>query len=296
MVQKITAFFVMYIVIFMMNGGRNYAQPPTSTPCQTVRYSTSQLLFHACERLIHDQRTVLEVDIVNPKLFGIDPDNAVLYGNFHVITTSEEWHIPQIYPLVLRTTNKGQTWMHVLDPLEHRISTFVGIQFIDQQHGWLHWHHSIGDSVFGMLWTQNGGLTWHESIFTGIQGNSSLVQWGFSSPSTGRGLVDSHFGVPVDESNTTEVAYWIVETQTGGRTWDVVTTISTEDENGLAFDGVIPNTQGVESHASWQIHHAEESFRILSLSENGQWQTIFAFPQQLYNAKHTQCDKESIRE
>ena len=247
-----------------------------------ISYTAMNLIGHSIERLVHDQGEVAEVRIFRPKVYGLDENSALVYGNFHAIAGRRYQHLPQAYGFIFKTTNGGRTWMQVLDHIEHRVSDLSIMRFVDEKHGWLIWEWNIEGSSFGMLRTQNAGYTWQESRIHGIGGgNPVLGDWAFSSPRSGVAVVWSIGSIPVGDDLERELAYWNMATEDGGRNWEVTETVAT-DERRRYTEEAIPKNWWIDSSPRWRIRKFRDSFSVQRLRKNSKWEDVLSLPMTPY--------------
>jgi hypothetical protein len=73
---------------------------PGSTPARSddgpySSYTVPNLIAHSIERIVDDQGSVTEILLLNPKIFGLDAENAILTASLHVIV-DDVVDLPQI--------------------------------------------------------------------------------------------------------------------------------------------------------------------------------------------------------
>ncbi len=124
----------------------------------SLTYTPLNLIAHSIERLQHNQSALAEIRLVNFKLFGLDTNNALLTANFEAITDRAR-NVPQVYALILRTSDGGSTWTQVLDSIDRRIPYITDVKFIGKR-GLLLYEHSMAGNHFGFLYSQNQGKNW----------------------------------------------------------------------------------------------------------------------------------------
>ena len=129
--------------------------------------------------------------------FGVsvqDPNNIILVGGVY--------RAPTTGPVILRTTDGGQTWTDVPHRYrEHNRYQFYGVHFVSPTTGWV-----VGD-VGIVLKTTDGGATWVDQSIP-----SNWVP-------TPQDLLDVSFA----DANNGWVVGWggvIYHTTDGGRTWE----------------------------------------------------------------------------
>lgn len=202
------------------------SENPKQGHLRQLTYTPRNLIAHNVARLRHDQNNLAEIRLVNFKLFGFDVDNALLTANYEAITDPYR-DIPQVYALVLRTSDGGSTWTQVLDTIDRRISYIADVQFIARR-GLLLYEHSMAGNSFGFLYSQDLGENWINSELEGISGSFYLVDWSVRRPQHGVAVIHSDSGIPIDGDPERETAYWVVES-TGGFRWRIVRTIQRGD-------------------------------------------------------------------
>ena len=249
-----------------------------------ITYTPLNLIAHSCERLVDDQESLVEIQIVRPKAHGLDEKSAIVYGNYYVIPDERYRHIPQIYPLILRTDDGGRTWVQVLDPVTYGMSDLVELRFVDNIHGRLAWEHHIEGPAFGMLSTFNGGYTWEESCFHGIYNLSSLGDWSFSSPWNGECIVYAQAPFPFAGDVEKEIAYWKMNTTDGGRNWHVTETIAKDDPVKMAGNPTVPECAWMAKSTRWRVDERDEDFAVQLMKNGGDWKTVLSLPQVPYRA------------
>lgn len=251
-------------------------------------YSVQSILAHSCERLFQEFDSVYAIRIAHPKVFGFNDKKAIVYANFYVIPEQRYEHIPQIYPLVLRTENAGESWTQDLDPAEHWVSDIVALRFINEEAGWLAWAHDIEGNAFGLLHTRNGGLTWHE-IIPGTQG--ILDAFSFSSPWAGSCVVSSPSGVPFASDMERDEGSWVVGTEDGGESWKVIQALQTGPSDWNSAKQSLPPSNWLEASPQWILVERTDSFAVKCQKASGQWHTVLTLPSTYFETE-TQRERQ----
>jgi hypothetical protein len=255
--------------------------PQPITGIAASSYSSQNLIAHACARILAESVvSELGIRIVAPKVYGLDESNAVVYGNYY-LTEPEYRHIPQIYPLIFRTNDGGQTWLQALDPVTIRSSDLVELRFVDEEHGWILWAHDIEGPAFGMLYTSFRGYTWNESTFHGISGLSSMRAWSFPSLWKGECVVDAQAPIPFDGDMSREIDFWKMSTDDGGRNWYVTQTIANDDPS-RKIASALPECEWMEKSPRWSVEEKSGSFGIRRLNEDDEWEIVLLLPRVAY--------------
>jgi hypothetical protein len=255
---------------------------PALSPDTTAQsYSPQQVIAHACARILGvSAAPKAEIWIVDPKIFGLDEKTAIVYGNYY-LTEPEYRHIPQIYPLILRTGDGGRTWLQVLDPVSIGASNLVELRFVDEEHGWISWAHDIEGPAFGMLYTSFRGYTWNESTFHGITSLSSMRAWSFPSLWKGECIVDAQTPIPFDGDMSREIDFWKMSTDDGGRNWYVTQTIANDDPSRKTASA-LPECEWMEKSPRWSVEEKSDSCGIRRLNDNAEWEIVLMLPRVAY--------------
>ena len=246
-------------------------------PCQSLDYSYSpaNLIAHTIARLKQDQCDLADISLVNLKLFGFDANNALLTGNFEAISDKNR-NAPQVYGLVLRTSDGGQTWTQVLDTVDKRISYITDVKFIAGR-GLLLYEHSLAGNSFGFLYSQNLGMTWIDSELEGISGSYYLVDWSVRHPHHGIAVIHSDSGVPIDGDPYRETGYWIVETSAGFR-WKIVKTIQRGHEADFDSAAVAWPSEWDALDDSWQLFSGDKLVSVSRRQKGGEMRKVLSLP------------------
>lgn len=259
------------------------AGPSMPSQGRNLSYAPEHIIAHACARIGAESVDVDEIRIVHPKVFGLDDSTAIVYGNYYVIDDDYP-HIPQIYPLILRTNDRGKSWMQALDPMSERASDLVELRFVDGTHGWIAWKHDIEGPAFGMLCTFGGGYSWESSTFHIPTGLASLGEWSFSSPWKGECIVfPGYDDIPMPGDESRRVGCWKLRTEDGGRNWHIAEAIA-QDDPALSAKRALPGPTWAPKSPRWSVEERNDAFIILHLDEEGERTTVLTLPRVPYRA------------
>lgn len=227
-------------------------------------YTVPNLIAHNIERINHDQRDVSEIHLVNPRIFGLDAENAILTASLHAINGGA-FDIPQIYSFALRTDNCGKTWVQTFDPIDRRIPTITDVRFIGKR-GLLLYELSRAGYLFGFFYSQNWGETWINSEITGANGPAFLVDWSVRKPHEGVAVLKASVELPLQGDDYSRlIGYWVLRTQNGFR-WTVEKVIERQPGADAAASSYLFPPEWDPTSDLWQIREADD---VLSVVNNG---------------------------
>ncbi len=185
------------------------AEPPAEKP--PIRNTGKPMVvdFHCSDEDIRLAGLSCTIDDPCPLFLELDAVEAVgnrifAVGNIHTATTT-------LYSVLLASDDTGKTWHEPYERL--RAAGLDRIQFIDFENGWIGGEglHPLPHDPF-LLVTSDGGQTWREQPVFGDSQFGSILQFSFSSRTSGSLVIDRGRG---GESGR----YELYETPNAGETW-----------------------------------------------------------------------------
>jgi hypothetical protein len=190
----------------------------------------------------------------------LDLTSVETAGNQIFLTGNLHNRVTTLYSILLASPDGGKTWSEPFDRL--RGTGLDHIQFYDFESGWVSGQvvYPLSQDPF-LLITTDGGKSWRRQAIFGESAHGTILQFGFTSKTTGSLVVDR--GQSSESSR-----YARYESPNGGETWMI----------REASDRPIRIPRAAAGNPNWRIRPdgATQAFRI-ERQQGQTWSGVAAF-------------------
>jgi hypothetical protein len=252
-------------------------------------YHLSNILAHAVVRMAAGG-PIYSVVVDDVGVFGISSSRAVVYGCYLVAYDRDLPDHPRQVPLLLLTCDGGRTWTQSTDPAEPMRGGYVKeIRFINEKCGWISatYRSCCGPGSF-LLRTGDGGTTWDAAP---SYHQAHFAFWSFESAWKGTAVIDVRDSgkLLMKDGELIEpyrvVAYEVLRTTNGGRTWEVAESILVGDDESFEPDTVAPTMKSLPPDPSWSLVETDQAW-IVRHTDEGKTTSVAEIPIRLLDREY----------